>query len=126
MVYGYKFKKNEKSQKIRPDKIYFRRKIYIPSYEPSFSKSAYREKLKNNLRHRSRTKDDDSRRKDSKSKSKAQQSDYKKNYQAHKEDLLKKLAELKLFSKLDLGIKIGRMVDGSDGVLTEHYIEFYS
>jgi len=99
--------------------------MYIPTYE-SNSKSPYREKLKNNLRHRSRTKEDDNRRRDSKNKSKAQETDNKKNYQAHKEDLLKKLAELKLFSKMDLGIKIGRMVDGSDGVLTENYIEFYS
>lgn len=28
LVYGYKFKKNEKSEKIRPDKIFFKRKIY--------------------------------------------------------------------------------------------------
>jgi hypothetical protein len=27
---------------------------------------------------------------------------------------------------MDTGIKIGRTVDGLDGVLTEHYIEFYA
>jgi hypothetical protein len=36
----------------------------------------------------------------------------------YKEELLKKLAELKLFSRINLGLKIGRMIDGSDGILT--------
>lgn len=31
-----------------------------------------------------------------------------------------------MLSKIDAGIKIGRTVEGYDGVLTEHYIEFYS
>lgn len=91
IVYGYKFKKNEKTEKIRPDKIYFRRKIYIPSHEPNAAKTAYREKLKNNLRNRSRTREEDNKRRENR-KSKGKETDQKKNYQTHKEELLRKLA----------------------------------
>ena len=33
---------------------------------------------------------------------------------------------MKLLSKLDLGTKMARIIDGADGSLTENYIEFYS
>ena len=29
-------------------------------------------------------------------------------------------------SKLELGTKLARIVDGADGILTDNYIEFYS
>lgn len=57
MVYGYKFKKNEKSDKIRPDKIQFRRKIFIPLYDPTSLKATNREKIKNSLKGKSKNKD---------------------------------------------------------------------
>lgn len=60
MVYGYKFKKNEKSDKIRPDKIQFRRKIYIPIYDPTIVKASNREKIKNSLKGKSKGKEQES------------------------------------------------------------------
>ncbi len=60
MVYGYKFKKNQKSDKIRPDKIQFRRKIYIPIYDPNIVKTSYREKIKNTLKDKSKGKEQES------------------------------------------------------------------
>jgi len=43
-----------------------------------------------------------------------------------KEEIVRKLAELKLMSRLEIGAKLGRMIDGCDGILTEQYVEFYS
>ena len=46
--------------------------------------------------------------------------------QQAKEELIHKLAELKLLSKLEVGAKMARIIDGADGILTDNYIEFYA
>ena len=57
VVYGYKFKKNDKYDRIRPDKIYFRRKIFSSFFQPPNPRSIRREKIKNGLKSRSKAKE---------------------------------------------------------------------
>ena len=61
VVYGYKFKKNDKYDRIRPDKIYFRRKIFSSFFQPPHPRSIHREKIRNGIRNRSRAKESVSR-----------------------------------------------------------------
>ena len=56
-MYGYKFKKNDKNDSIRPDKIFFRRKIFSSFFQPPNSRSAHRDKIRNGLKTRNRARD---------------------------------------------------------------------
>lgn len=44
------------------------------------------------------------------------------NQSSSREEMLRKLAELKLLSKMELGAKMARTIDGADGIITENYI----
>ena len=90
LVYGYKFKKNDKNDSIRPDKIFFKRKI-SPAVSPN-SRPRHR-KSTTSKQHSKNTASSSLRRNEKKELTINEGGN-------NREGLICKLAELKLLSKL--------------------------
>ena len=51
---------------------------------------------------------------------------YKKRIYGEESEIIRRFAEIKLMSLLEVGPQLGRMINDSDGYITPQYIEFYT